>query len=131
MPKNLQLELLEHFSIRNFAIGLNELSGLALNRSGSKLYTVSDDTKVIFDLDLQGKIIANPSFLVELKDLEGLAVTVDDNEIIAVQESSNSVVHFNISNRKEMRRAPLSARKIMIRLSITFEMTTATKVSRA
>ena len=87
MPKNLQLELLEHFPIRNFAIGLNELSGLALNRSGSKLYTVSDDTKVIFNLNLQGKIISNSSFLVVLKHLEGLAVTSDDNDIIAVHES--------------------------------------------
>ena len=72
---------------------------------------VSDDTKVIFNLNLQGKIIANSSFLIELKDLEGLAVTSDENEIIAVHESSNSVVHFDITNRKEIRRTPLSAMK--------------------
>ena len=98
MHKNLQLELLEHFPIRDILSGLNEPSGLALNRSGSKFYTVSDDTKVIFNLNLQGKIIANSSFLIELKDLEGLAVTSDDKEIIAVHESSNSVVHFDITN---------------------------------
>ena len=57
MPKNLQLELLEHIPIRDVSSGLNEPSGLALNRSGSKLYTVSDDTKIIFNLDLQGKIM--------------------------------------------------------------------------
>ena len=102
MSKKPQLELLEHHSIRDVASGLNEPSGLALNSSGSKLYTVSDDTKIIFNLDLQGKIIANPSFLVELKDLEGLAITSDDNKIIAVHESSNSVVHFDITNRKEI-----------------------------
>jgi uncharacterized protein YjiK len=101
MHKNLQLELLEHFPIRDILSGLNEPSGLALNRSGSKFYTVSDDTKVIFNLNLQGKIIANTSFLIELKDLEGLAVTSDDNKIIAVHESSNSVVHFDIANRKK------------------------------
>ena len=131
MHKNLQLELLEHFSIRDISSGLNEPSGLALNSSGSKFYTVSDDTKVIFNLNLQGKIIAHSSFLIELKDLEGLAVTSDDNEIIAVHESSNSVVHFDIANRKEIRRTTLSAMKIMIRLSITFEMTTAAKILRA
>ena len=98
MHQNLQLELLEHFPIRDILSGLNEPSGLALNRSGSKFYTVSDDTKVIFNLNLQGKIIANTSFLIELKDLEGLAVTSDDKEIIAVHESSNSVVHFDITN---------------------------------
>ena len=111
MSKNLQLELLEHYPIRDVAIGLNEPSGLALNRSGSKLYTVSDDTKAIFNLNLQGKIITSSSFLVELNDLEGLAVTSDDNEIIAVHESSNSVVRFDIANRKEIRRTPLSAMK--------------------
>ena len=111
MSKNLQLELLEHYPIRDVAIGLNEPSGLALNRSGSKLYTVSDDTKAIFNLNLQGKFIANSSFLVELNDLEGLALTSDDNEIIVVQESSNSVVRFDIANRKEIRRTPLSAMK--------------------
>ena len=111
MHQNLQLELLEHFPIRDILSGLNEPSGLALNSSGSKFYTVSDDTKVIFNLNLQGKIIANSSFLIELKDLEGLAVTSDDNEIIAVHESSNSVVHFDIANRKEIRRTPLSAMK--------------------
>ena len=98
MYKNLQLELLEHFPIRDILSGLNEPSGLALNRSRSKFYTVSDDTKVILNLNLQRKIIANSSFLIELKDLEGLAVTSDDKEIIAVHESSNSVVHFDISN---------------------------------
>ena len=91
--------------------GLNEPSVQTLTRSGSKFYTLSDDTKVIFNFNLQGEIIANSSFLVELKDLEGLAVTADDNEIIAVQESSNSVVHFDIANRKEIHRAPLSAMK--------------------
>ena len=111
MHKNLQLELLEHFPIRDISSGLNEPSGLALNSSGSKFYTVSDDTKVIFNLNLQGKIIAHSSFLIELKDLEGLAVTSDGNEIIAVHESSNSVVHFDITNRKEIRRTPLSAMK--------------------
>ena len=62
-------------------------------------------------MNLQGKIIANSSFLIELKDLEGLAVTADDNEIIAIQESSNSVAHFNIAIRKEIRRTPLAAMK--------------------
>ena len=111
MHKNLQLELHEHFLIRDVTSGLNKTSVLALNRSGSKLYTVIDDAKVIFNLNLQGKIIANTSFLIELKDLEGLAVTSDDKEIIAVHESSNSVVHFDIINKKEIRRTSLSAMK--------------------
>ena len=111
MSKKPQLELLEHHSIRDVAIGLNEPSALALNSSGSKLYTVIDDTKAIFNLNLQGRIIAESSFLIALMDLEGLTVTADDNVIIAVQETSNSVVHFDIANRKEIRRTSLHAMK--------------------
>ena len=57
MSRKLQLELLEHHPIRDAASGLNEPSGLALDRQGTSLYTVSDDTRIIFNLDLQGRII--------------------------------------------------------------------------
>lgn len=109
MTPELQLELLEHHSIKDAASGLNEPSGLALSRQGSSLYTVSDDTKIIFNLDLQGKIIPQSSFLIDVKDLEGLAVTADDKTILAVQEDSNSIIQFNIDNKKEILRTHLSA----------------------
>ena len=78
MPRKLQLELLEHHPIRDAASGLNEPSGLALDRQGTSLYTVSDDIKIIFNLDPQGRIIPDLSFHINVKDLEGLAVTADD-----------------------------------------------------
>jgi uncharacterized protein YjiK len=109
VPKRLQLQLLDHYQIRDIGSGLNEPSGLALNSKGSSLYTVSDDTKAIFNLDLQGNIITNTSFLIGLNDLEGLAITSDDNEIIAVQEETNSLIRFDISSKTEMSRTPLSA----------------------
>ena len=71
MSRKLQLELLEHHPIRDAASGLNEPSGLALDRQGTSLYTVSDDTRIIFNLDLQGRIIPDSSFLINVKDLEG------------------------------------------------------------
>ena len=52
MSRKLQLELLEHHPIRDAASGMNEPSGLALDRQGTSLYTVSDDTRIIFNLDL-------------------------------------------------------------------------------
>ena len=51
MTRKLQLELLEHHPIRDAISGLNEPSGLALDRQETSLYTVSDDTKIIFNLD--------------------------------------------------------------------------------
>ena len=84
MSRKLQLELLEHHPIRDAASGLNEPSGLALDRQGTSLYTVSDDTKIIFNLDPQGRIIPDSSFHINVKDLEGLAVTADEKTILAV-----------------------------------------------
>ena len=55
MHKNLQLELLEHVLIPDVASGLNEPSVQKLTRSGSKFYNISDDTKVVFNFNLQGK----------------------------------------------------------------------------
>ena len=53
---SMRLELLSRHLIRDPALGLNEPSGLALNRDGSALYTVGDDTKAIFRLDLKGGV---------------------------------------------------------------------------
>jgi hypothetical protein len=52
MTLKLQLELLEHHTVSAAISGLNEPSGLALDRQGTSLYTVCDDTNIIFNLDL-------------------------------------------------------------------------------
>ena len=63
MTRKLQLELLAHYPIRDAASGLNEPSGLALDRQGTSLYTVSDDTKIIFNLDPGGELTLIRHFL--------------------------------------------------------------------
>ena len=120
MSRKLQLELLEHHPIRDAASGLNEPSGLALDRQGTSLYTVSDDTRIIFNLDLQGRIIPNSSFLIKVKDLEGLAVTADDKTILAVQEESNSIIQFDIISRKEIQQIPLRTLKNYDQIAVYF-----------
>ena len=114
MSRKLQLELLEHHPIRDAASGLNEPSGLALNRQGTRdkgqgttLYTIRDDTKIIFNLDLQREIIPDSSFHINVKDFEGLAVTADEKTILAAQEESNSIIRFDIISRKEIQRIRL------------------------
>ena len=120
MTRKLQLELLEHHPIRDAASGLNEPSGLALDRQGTSLYTVSDDTKIIFNLDLQGRIIPDSSFLINLKDLEGVAVTADGKMILAVQEESNSIIQFDIISRKEIQQIPLRTLKNYDQIAVYF-----------
>jgi len=80
-----------------------------LNADGSALYTVSDDTKAIFRLDLKGRVSVSDSFFIGLDDLEGIALRGDDSELLVVQERSNSVVVVDLSSRRERYRRPLSA----------------------
>ena len=120
MTRKLQLELLEHHPIRDAASGLNEPSGLALDRQGTSFYTISDDTKIIFNLDLQGRIIPDSSFLINIKDLEGVAVTADGKMILAVQEESNSIIQFDIISRKEIQQIPLTTLKNYDQIAVYF-----------
>jgi len=105
---SMRLELLSRHRIRDPGLGLNEPSGLTLNRDGSALYTVSDDTKAIFRLDLKGRVCVAESFFIGLDDLEGIAIRRDDNELLVVQEESNSVVVVDLKSRRERSRRPLS-----------------------
>ena len=106
---SMRLELLSRHRIRDPGLGLNEPSGLTLTRDGSALYTVSDDTKAIFRLDLKGEVSVNDSFFIGLDDLEGVAIRRDDSELLVVQEQSNSVVVVDLNSRRERTRRPLSA----------------------
>ena len=105
----MRLELLHRHRIRDPGLGLNEPSGLTLNGDGSALYTVSDDTKAIFRLDLKGRVSVSDSFFIGLDDLEGIAIRGDDSELLVVQEGSNSVVVVDLNTRRERSRRPLSA----------------------
>ena len=106
---SMRLELLSRHRIRDPGLGLNEPSGLTLNGDGSALYTVSDDTKAIFRLDLKGRVSVSDSFFIGLDDLEGIAIRGDDSELLVVQEESNSVVVVDLNSRRERSRRPLSA----------------------
>ena len=91
-------ELLSRHRFRDPGLGLNEPSGLTLNADGSAIYTVSDDTKAIFRLDLKGRISVSDLFFIDLDDLEGIAIRGDDSELLVVQERSNSMVGVDLSS---------------------------------
>ena len=95
---SMRLELLSRHRIRDPGLGLNEPSGLTLNANGSALYTVSDETKAIFRLDLKGRVSVSDSFFIGLDDLEGIALRGDDSELLVVQERSNSVVVVSVES---------------------------------
>ena len=109
MTRQLHFELLEHYPIKDAISGLNEPSGLTLDHRGSSLYTVSDDSKLIFNLDLQGRIISDSTFLIEVSDLEGIALTADNKSMLVVQEQTNSIIRFDIITKTEIQRIPLAS----------------------
>ena len=121
MTRQLQLELLEHYPIKDTISGLNEPSGLTLDHRGSSLYTVSDDSKLIFNLDLQGRVISDSTFLIEVSDLEGIALTADNKSMLVVQEQTNSIIRFDILTRKEIQRTPLTSLKNYDKIATYFE----------
>ena len=108
MPKaKLSLSLISKQPILDPALGLNEPSGLTLNHDGTALYTVSDDTKAIFRLDLKGRVVVEESFFTGVDDLEGIAISGDGLRLFAVQEDTNSVISFDLVTRAEISRKPL------------------------
>ena len=109
MPeRKLCLSLIDQQHIRDPALGLNEPSGLSLNADGTALYTVSDDSKAIFRLSLNGSVDAAASFLIDSNQLEGLAISGDGKHIHTVQEGSNSVISYDITSRREITRRSLT-----------------------
>jgi len=103
-----RLELIHRQHIGDPALGLNEPSGLSLNADGTALYTVSDDTKAIFCMDLNGRVSTSESFFVNAIDLEGLALSCDGRRLLAVQEETNSVISFDLASRRDLQRRPLA-----------------------
>lgn len=104
-----RLELIKRHRIGDHGLGLNEPSGLTLNADGTALYTVSDDTKAIFCMDLKGRVSITESFFVSVTDLEGLALCSDGRRLLAVQEETNSLISVDIASRRELQHLPLAA----------------------
>ena len=104
-----RLELIRRRRIGDPGLGLNEPSGLTLNADGTGLYTVSDDTKAVFCMDLHGHVLINESFFVSVEDLEGIAISADGDQLLAVQEETNSLITIDIATRRELHRRPLAA----------------------
>ena len=105
----LKLTSIGNYNILDKAAGLNEPSGLTLNQEGTALYTISDDTKAIFQLDLKGRLSVKDSFFIGMDDLEGIAITPDGKQLLVVQEESNSIISFDLASRQELSRRPISA----------------------
>lgn len=95
----LGLTFLKRVLIRDETSGLLEPSGLTLGHGGDGLWTVSDDTKRIFRLSLDGKADDDASFDVPFNGLEGIAIDPTGAYLFAVREETNKIIKLNIAER--------------------------------
>lgn len=77
-------------------INVSEASGLAINAAGTTLYTVSDNTNNIYELDVNG-IVLN-EFEYNGNDVEGISV-VSSNKVLLVEERTKEVVEYDLSSK--------------------------------
>ena len=63
----------------------------------------------MYKRQLEGRVSVSDSFFIGLDDLEGIAIRGNDNELLVVQEQSNSVVVVDLKSRSERYQRPLSA----------------------
>lgn len=102
------LTYLKSFKIKNKKAGLTEPSGLSLSFDRNSLWTISDDTKKIFKLNLDGSLIKNCSFKISDKELEGIALDPTGNFLLTVKESSNEIIKIKIDTQDIIDRERLS-----------------------
>jgi uncharacterized protein YjiK len=102
------LTYLDRSKIEDDEEGLTEPSGLALSQEGDALWTVSDDTKKIFKLSLDGKLAKDESFKVGEKGLEGIALDPTGGSLLVVKEESNEILTISIASEDVVSRHSLS-----------------------
>lgn len=104
----ISLTCLQRHKIKDKGAGLTEPSGLTLAADGDGLWTVSDDTKRIFRLGLDGTLDRKRSFKIPIKGLEGLALGPSGTLLYAVCEDSNEVIAIDLAEREIVNRRRLA-----------------------
>jgi uncharacterized protein YjiK len=104
----LSLVYVDRFEIANQPMGLNEPSGLTLSHDRNALWTISDDTKKVFQLSLDGKLQRDRSFEIPGKGMEGIALEPSGEFLFMVNENENEVIKLNLNSQEIVDRKCLS-----------------------
>ncbi|MGH7455651.1 MAG: SdiA-regulated domain-containing protein, partial [bacterium] len=105
---NLSLTYLDRFDINNETEGLDEPSGLALSREKNALWTVSDKTKKIFKLNLDGGLQTDNAFEIPDEGLEDIALDPTGEFLFMVKEEGNEIIKLNVNTQEVAHRRALS-----------------------
>ena len=95
----LSLTFIDRFKIKDEDAGLTEPSGLVLSHDGTALWTVSDDTKRVFRLSLEGSLQRDRSFDLPDDGLEGITIEPTGAFLFTVREESNEIIKLDIAKR--------------------------------
>ena len=102
------LTYLDDFNIKDEDRGLNEPSGLALSNGRNALWTVSDDTKAIFKLSLDGDLKKDDSFKIPDVGMEGIALDPSGTFLFAVKEDHNEIIKIEVDAQEVVDRQRLA-----------------------
>lgn len=80
--------------VATYKIDVLEPSGLAVNSSGTVLYTVSDNTAQVYKLSTTGAVLQTFSY--KGNDLEGVS-TFTENKLLLAEERTKEIVEFDMS----------------------------------
>ncbi len=97
---SLSLTYLERLKIKNKSEGLYEPSGVTLSQQENALWTFGDDTKKIFKLALDGKLMKDKSFKIPEKGLEGICLDPTGQFLFAIKEETNEIMKIKIDTEK-------------------------------
>ena len=93
---------LKFLAERNLCAELpREPSGLALSHDGNSLWTVSDDSALIFRMDIEGRLLE--CFSIDVAGLEGIALDETGKFLYAVSEDKNEIIKIDVKSREKSR----------------------------
>lgn len=92
-------------AINSYTLSVPEPSGLSLHTDGKSLWTVSDQTGMVYQISLDGVLLKTLSFRGE--DLEGITQSPIDNTLWVVEERLRALVQID-TNGKELSRSEIS-----------------------
>lgn len=81
--------------IAAYPLSIPEPSGLAINDSGTVLWTVTNNPDKVYELDLTGRVVRTLAY--SGHDLEGIAYDSSDRTLWVAEENRREIVHLDSS----------------------------------
>ncbi|WP_299614962.1 SdiA-regulated domain-containing protein [Pelagibius sp.] len=102
------LTFLARYSIKDKDAGLLEPSGLVLAHDRNGFWTVSDDTRKVFKLDLKGRVDRGDIFEIPKKGMEGITLDPAGAFLLTVREESNEIFKLEVAGGDVAQRKKLA-----------------------